>query len=211
MYFRKEEAMKSNKDILEEILNKLDNMTYISPSDIPNIELYMDQVTTFMDEHLKANKRNSEDKILTKTMINNYTKNRLLPPPAKKKYSRQHLLLLIFIYYYKSLLSFADIENILKPIIQDYFFAKNNPDISLNEIYRQIMELNIDNLTDIKKDLIAKFDKAQNTFKGAACKSHEQLVLFSFTSELLFDIYLKKRIVERISEYLSDDEEHTKK
>ena len=159
-----------------------------------------------MDEHLKANKRNSEDKILTKTMINNYTKNRLLPPPAKKKYSRQHLLLLIFIYYYKSLLSFADIENILKPIIQDYFFAKNNPDISLNEIYRQIMDL-----TDIKKDLIAKFDKAQNTFKGATCKSHEQLVLFSFTSELLFDIYLKKRIVERISEYLSDDEEHTKK
>ena len=68
----------------------------IEPSDIPNIDLYMDQVTTFMETKLSGYKRNDKDKILTKTMINNYTKNELLPPPEKKRYSKEHIILLIY-------------------------------------------------------------------------------------------------------------------
>lgn len=75
-------------DMLNSILNELSHLQYVHPGDIPNIDLYMDQVTTFMDEQLDSTKRYKEDKILTKTMINNYTKNNLLPPPVKKKYSR---------------------------------------------------------------------------------------------------------------------------
>ena len=60
----------------------------IPPEDIPDIGLYMDQVTTLMDTRLAGSKRYPDDKILTKTMINNYTKNHLLPPSDKKKYSR---------------------------------------------------------------------------------------------------------------------------
>ena len=70
-------------DLLQSILDSLDRIDYIRPDDIPDIELYMDQVTTFMDSRLKNAARNPEvDKILTKTMINNYAKNDLLPPPA---------------------------------------------------------------------------------------------------------------------------------
>ena len=90
------------KKYTNEILNLLrsiQNIDYITPDEIPQIDLYMDQVTTFMDEHLRSSKRFEEDKILTKTMINNYTKNNLLPPPVKKKYSKEHLLMLTFIYY----------------------------------------------------------------------------------------------------------------
>ncbi len=72
----------TNKEIIASIIDKLD---YIDPETIPNIDLYMDQVTTFMDSNLQNSKRRSEDKILTKTMINNYAKNNLLPPPVKKK------------------------------------------------------------------------------------------------------------------------------
>ena len=67
----------------------------------PTFPYIMDQVTTFMDAQLASSKRYAEDKILTKTMINNYAKNDLLPPPQKKKYSKEHLLTLIFIYYFK--------------------------------------------------------------------------------------------------------------
>ena len=70
----------------------------------------MDQVTTFMNGHLASSKRNPDDKILTKTMINNYAKNQLLPPPEKKKYSKEHQLLLIFIYYFKNILTIQDIQ-----------------------------------------------------------------------------------------------------
>lgn len=86
----------------------------------------MDQVTTLMDSRLRESTRNPRtDKILTKTMINNYAKNDLLPPPVKKKYSREHILLLIFIYYYKGILSISDIQTILKPVT-DSFFGKED-------------------------------------------------------------------------------------
>ncbi len=60
----------------------------------------------------------TDDKILTKTMINNYAKNNLLPPPVKKKYSKEHLLVMIFIYYFKNFLSIKDIETMLTPITE---------------------------------------------------------------------------------------------
>ena len=85
-------------DILNSILESLSRVDYIRPGEIPNIDLYMDQVTTFMDKELSSTRRYADDKILTKTMINNYAKNNLLPPPVKKKYSREHVLFLIFIY-----------------------------------------------------------------------------------------------------------------
>ena len=98
------------QDILNSILSSLERIDYIKPREIPNIDLYMDQVTTFMEEHLKASKRYPDDKILTKTMINNYAKNRLLPAPEKKKYSKEHMLLLIYIYYYKGCLLYTSLS-----------------------------------------------------------------------------------------------------
>ena len=106
-------------EFLREVLDKLQKIDYVKPEELPNIDLYMDQVTTFMDSQLASTKRHEDDKILTKTMINNYAKNNLLPPPAKKKYSKEHILALLFIYYFKSLLSISDIQNILLQILED--------------------------------------------------------------------------------------------
>ena len=72
-------------DLLNSILASISRIDYIKSEDIPNIDLYMDQVTSFMEKALKSTKRYPDDKILTKTMINNYAKNDLLPPPVKKK------------------------------------------------------------------------------------------------------------------------------
>ena len=103
------------------LLKRLAKLNYIKPGEVPNIDLYMDQVTTFMDEHLSDCKRREDDKILTKTMINNYTKNNLLPPPVKKKYSKEHLYVLTFIYYFKNLLSISDIQTLLNPLTEQFF------------------------------------------------------------------------------------------
>jgi len=60
---------------------------------------FPERLTGERDEQLEACKRYEDDKILTKTMINNYAKNNLLPAPEKKKYSKEHVLTLLFIYY----------------------------------------------------------------------------------------------------------------
>ena len=81
---------------------------------IPEIDLYMDQLTTFMDDKLAPCKRAEGEKILTKTMINNYSKDKLLPASVNKKYSQAHMMLLVLIYHLKSTLSMSDIQQLLK-------------------------------------------------------------------------------------------------
>ena len=124
------------KKFLSDLLAELQRIDYVRPEDIPNIDLYMDQITTFMDSQLEASKRHADDKILTKTMINNYAKNNLLPPPEKKKYTKEHVLTLIFIYYFKNILSISDIQSILNPITDKYFGKDGS--YSLEDIYREV-------------------------------------------------------------------------
>ncbi len=106
----------------QEYLRSVQAITHepaMQPDAIPRIDLYMDQVTTLLERELEATKRSAEDKIMTKTMINNYSKEKLLPASQKKKYSRHHILLLALIYEYKQILSINDIHTLLAPLIED--------------------------------------------------------------------------------------------
>ena len=177
-------------DMLKSIFDTFSGLDYIRPEDIPNIDLYMDQVTTFMEEHLKKTRRHPGDKILTKTMIKNYAKNDLLPPPTKKKYSREHMLVLIFIYYFKNLLSITDIQALLKPLTEKYF--KNDKDFGMEEVYKEVFSLEKGELEKLQKDMEEKYAVSKETFKGAPEEDREFLQLFSFICILAFDTYMKK-------------------
>lgn len=196
--------MKTNEERLSDILSRLDQLSYIKPEKIPAIDLYMDQVTTFMEENLKKAKRHPEDKALTKTMINNYAKNNLLPPPVKKKYSKEHILLLLFIYYYKNLLSFSDIEQLLGPITEKYFKADSEP--SLGAVYEEVFSLERDQMDRLMDDIKAKFEASASTFSSVPSEDREYLQLFAFISELSFDIYLKKQMVEMMIDQLREED-----
>ena len=196
------------EDLLQSILDSLDRIDYIRPDDIPDIELYMDQVTTFMDNRLKNAARNPEvDKILTKTMINNYAKNDLLPPPVRKKYSREHMLLLIFIYYFKGILSISDIQTVLKPIT-DRFIA-GNEGLKLETIYNEVFSLEREEVEVMKQDVVRKYHKAQETFSDAATEDQEFLQTFSFICMLSFDVYVKKMLIEKLIDSCSAKETDT--
>ncbi len=214
--------MKTNEERLSELLSYLDSLTYIKPEEIPNIPLYMDQVTTFMEEHLKHSKRYPEDKVLTKTMINNYAKNNLLPAPVKKKYSKEHMLMLIFIYYYKNLLSFHDIQQIFKPITSKHFTVSEagrqsdeqtsetrsrHSKNSLESIYQEVFSLMESHMEMLKQDVSKKFEISKSTFLDAEGNEQESLQLFSFICQLSFDVYLKKQMIETLVDQLSMEEE----
>ena len=183
---------------MESILESLSRIDYIHAEDIPNIDLYMDQVTTLMDSGLSSSKRYEEDKILTKTMINNYAKNNLLPPPDKKKYSKEHMLTLIFIYYFKSILSISDIQSILNPITDKYFGKTDESSYSLEDIYKEVFGLEHDETLNVMKDITKKFQTAQQTFPDAADEDADLLRTFSFICMLCYDVYVKKTLIEKM-------------
>lgn len=188
-----------------DIINTMKKIDYIDPEIIPDIELYMDQVTTFMDAHLGASRRSDEEKVLTKTMINNYTKNDVLPPPVKKKYSKEHMCLLILLYYFKNVLSIDDIQKIFHPL-KEMFYDEKNPSIGVDEIYAQIFTMEKKMTDKLTKDVLRRFQASQELFPEVEDeRESDYLSRFAFICLLSFDAYLKKQMVERlIDETLSD-------
>lgn len=196
-------------DLLNKIMESFDSIRHIDVSDIPNIDLYMDQVTTFMDNHLRKSSRYpNEDKVMTKTMINNYAKNDLLPPPVKKKYSREHVLVLIFIYYYKGILSISDIQTLLSPIT-DQFFQKGGT-LDMEAVYEEVFGMKDAQMERLKEDVVEKYNSAMHTFENAPQEEREFLKLFSFICALSFDVYMKKMIIERMIDGMRSETEKDK-
>ena len=190
-------------DLLNSILESLSRIDYIHSEEIPNIDLYMDQVTTFMETQLSSTKRYEQDKILTKTMINNYAKNHLLPAPVKKKYSKEHLLVLIFIYYFKNLLSIHDIELLLKPLTEKYF--QTSEDFDLSAVYKEVCQLEKSRITSVQEDIKNLWEESSRTYQDAPKEDQEYLQLFAFICSLSFDVYIKKTIIEKLIDSFSDE------
>ena len=182
---------------LRELLDRLKEISYVQPDELPNIDLYMDQVTTFMDRHLASSKRYDEDKLLTKTMINNYTKNELLPSPNKKKYSKDHMYLLILIYYLKSVLSITDIQAILKPLNEKFFDGAG--EVPFEKIYEEIFAIQKAQSDSVAKDLARKWKAVQGTYGEVKSKDQQEFLRkLSLICMLSFDVYMKKQIIEQI-------------
>lgn len=191
--------MSDSKDnFFRTIVKSLNEIDYINIEDIPNIDLYMDQVTTFMDEHLAGCKRSDDDKILTKTMINNYTKNNLLPPPIRKKYTKEHLYLLIFIYYYKSFLSISDIQSIFNPLTDLFYNSESK--MSLETIYTHIVDMENEQNSNLIKNIYHLYSKSKEIFPEEMEDPEEQDFLnrFALICMLGYDVYTKKTLIERL-------------
>ena len=142
--------MTDNNDLLN-LIDTLSLKDTINLNEIPDLDLYMDQVITLFENKLSKGKRFDDDKLLTKTMINNYAKDKLLQPITNKKYSRENILLLILIYNLKQSLSISDIKTLLYEIkdtnddlikFYDSFLNRTNSDFAdfKNEISTVINE-----------------------------------------------------------------------
>lgn len=190
------------QDLLNSIIESIGRIDYVRAGEIPNIDLYMDQVTTFMEERFSDTKRYPEDKILTKTMINNYAKNNLLPPPVKKKYTKEHMFVLIFIYYFKNLLSIKDIETLLAPLTEKYF--DTGSEIDMKKIYEETCSVEKSRIHDMQENIKEMYERAEQEWGEAPDDEKEYLRLFSFICSLSFDVYVKKQLIEKLIDQLPD-------
>ncbi len=195
---------KTTMEMLTDLLNEFDKLEHLKSSDIPGIDLYMDQVTTFMEDHLKGTARDPiNDKIMTKTMINNYAKNKILPPPLKKKYSKEHMLFLIFIYYYKNVLSITDINTLFGPI-RDKYFGKTG-EFGIAEIYDRVANMCRDDMEALKAGIIAKYEETEHAFDDVASEDSDFLRRFALISKLSYDVTVKTLLIERMLDRMADE------
>ncbi|WP_314833249.1 DUF1836 domain-containing protein [Oribacterium sinus] len=205
-----------DEQYLNELTEYLKSLHHVHAGSLPSLDLYMDQVTGFMEEHLASMKRHPEDKALTKTMINNYAKNKILPPPVGKRYNKNHMLILLLIYYYKSMLSLSDIRTVVDPLAENYFSLHSKP--RLTDIYEEIFSFANGEMQSLVEDLEKKFQTANSSFSeqdpafaDLEEQEREQLQSFSFLSLLAFDVYLKKQLMEKIVDCMEDSQKKRKR
>ena len=132
----------------KEIINKLSLETNISLQEMPEIDLYMDQVIQLFDHTYKNRTRNEDEKVLTKTMINNYAKGKLLIPIKNKKYSKKHLILISLIYQLKGALSINDIKATLDGINNKL----TDENIELEKFYSSFLAIQQGNAVDFEQE-----------------------------------------------------------
>lgn len=184
------------KEFLLQQLETIKSADLVHANDIPNIDLYMDQVTTFMDNHLGLISRNNDGKTLTKTMINNYSKAGILPPSVKKKYNKDHMLMLIMIYNMKHVMTIPDIHQVLKPL-------QGMKEHSFESFY--------ETLTDTFED---HFDRFISTIEETVSisedlfENEEELAMLSTIYLLSMQAAVQKHLANKlIDEYLHDKEQ----
>ena len=192
-----------SEDLINQVLEEIESFNI---DDIPNIDLYMDQVTTYLNGKFNTSKRHDDDKLLTKTMINNYAKSRLLPPPEKKKYSKDHMIILILIF--KNVISINDIQTIVTPLLKDYY---NNDDIpnSLEDVTNAF--LNHVQKSDLIEPLIKEFKNSQNIFGDLESSDRESIETIGLIATLSYDMYIRKRLIEKLIDSLPSSKENTGK
>lgn len=134
----------NNFDI-DNYINSQKSSTNINLDDFPEIDLYMDQVIQLFESKLNYTKRNEDDKILTKTMINNYAKGNLLMKIKNKKYTKEHMILIGLIYNLKGALSLTDIKTMFDPIIESFSKDEDYPLYDIYESFLKIYDSNLEN------------------------------------------------------------------
>lgn len=154
-----------------DILNKLSLENNISLQEMPDIDLYMDQVIQLFDHTFQTTKRNDDEKVLTKTMINNYAKGKLFIPIKNKKYSKKHLILISLVYQLKGSLSINDIKSTLG-VINDKL---TNEDFELEKFYKSFLSIQQRNAVDFEQEFQKRVDDAHNEVARIEEKDRDNL------------------------------------
>ncbi|MDQ0973527.1 hypothetical protein QFZ31_003405 [Neobacillus niacini] len=188
---------------IKEILEQLGLETNLSLDEIPNIDLYMDQVIQLFENKFADSKRNDEEKILTKTMINNYAKGKLIFPIKNKKYSKEHLILMSLIYQLKGALSINDIQVTLdglnKRIIKE--------DIEIDSLYNSYLALSQKNVADFNLDINERVKDVNVEVAKMEDRNSAYLEQVLMISSLVHMSNLYRKVAEKLVDEIVVDKE----
>jgi hypothetical protein len=183
---------------LQELLNDMHLNTNMKIEEIPDLDLYMDQVIQLFENKYAPSKRYPEDKILTKTMINNYAKGQLFYPIKNKKYSKNHFLLISLIYQMKGTLTINDVKQTLHLLNSKI----TEEDFDLQQLYSSYLELTEANTETFKKDVVNHEEEVNQLVSKLQDEDEDylkQLLLVAvFTNMSNFYRRAAERIVDEI-------------
>lgn len=190
-----------NETRIDEIIKKLSLTERVEEKDIPEIDLYMDQVIQIFEQKLSSSKRKDSDKVLTKTMINNYAKAKLLMSIKNKKYSKEHLLLMSMIYDLKGSLSISDIKDLFDNIVKKY---DEDKEYDLRSLYKLYLDTNKSNFKDFLDNIHKQLENVKEIVDdNEDFNEYEEKFLFICSMVSMSNMY--RRLAEAmVDEYFAE-------
>ena len=186
---------------LKDTINSLHLDNQLKTESIPNVDLYMDQVIQLFESTYEQSIRQNE-KILTKTMINNYAKEKLFFPIQKKKYSKEHLMLINFIYQLKGGLSIQDIKVALTMFNQQFLEDKS---FSIEAIYELYLNIQTENAIKFEKEVTDKFEDITLKLNEVEVSNVNQLESFYRLASAIHMSNMYRKVAEKIIDDLSKE------
>ncbi|MED0935149.1 cytoplasmic protein [Bacillus cereus] len=179
---------------INKLLEALHLEKNVTLEDIPNVDLYVDQVVQLFENTYADTTRTDDEKVLTKTMINNYAKGKLFIPIKNKKYSKDHMILISLIYQLKGALSINDIKSSLKNINESLL---SDDSFELNTLYNDYLSLTENNIESFTQDVNNRVSEVSEISSLEDPNLEKFLLLTSFVS--------MSNMYRRLAEKLIDD------
>ncbi|MGK7378893.1 DUF1836 domain-containing protein [Planococcus sp. 1R117A] len=182
----------------EQLIKNLGLQSGVLLEDIPKIDLYIDQIIQLFETSFADAKRNEDEKILTKTMINNYAKGKLFYPVQNKKYTRNHIMLISLIYQMKSALSINDVKQVLDGLNKKAL----QQDLNLESFYESYLKLQQGNITIFTEGLKEQSKRVGQEVQGAEeAQEIEQVLLIA---SLVHTSNLYRRAAEKLVDEMKE-------
>lgn len=189
--------MEAKEKNFNDIIRELHLSDEIALTDIPKIDLYVDQVINFIEENMGHVKRNEHDKLITKTMVGNYTRDGVLMPSKNKRYSRNHIIMLILIYNLKQILSIEDIKTLFTPIMKD-MNTTNDDVIPLEDVYSSLLDIKSDEFEGFDDLVHEKYKLIQEKLTHVQSQDKDIAEIFLTVIMLVAQANAQKRLAEKL-------------
>lgn len=186
-----------NKNKLTTTIESLAQEDCVQISELPGIDLYMDQVLKFLNTHIKPTDPNTE-LAFTKNMINNYArKDSILMQPKERKYNQYHILSLILIHNLKNILSMEDIKVLFAAMFKDIDNAQDDI-IQPEQAYAAFCKLQQSCLSNMSDELEKKLKLIAPTASSTNHKNDELLENILLVLTLVTEANIYKKLAEKI-------------
>lgn len=187
---------------LQQAICHLEAENEIRLEDIPEIDLYIDQVIQLFEKKLSGTKRYENDKILTKAMINNYAKGKLFFPIENKKYTRNHIMLISLIYGLKGQLAINDIKQSLQELNE---MIVKDEQFNLEDFYEIYLHFSHKNAEKFKEEFSRITGEATDKIREWKNGENDYLIQLLLIASLVHMGNLYKRTAEKLVDLIIEE------
>lgn len=187
-------------DLKDETLRRaqeLADFKLLSSGDIPKIDLYMEQVTSLLEQEMRPSLRRKDESVFTNTMINNYSKEGVLPRPENKRYNRRHIITLIYIFLLK--------QNLPMPEIKRFTSHIENTE-QLDNMYGIFYDLVGGYEKAYRKDIEEKLSRIEHQCKDQGVTDESSIAL-TLIALLSFEAALNTMLSSQLLDYCKEKKE----